>query len=59
MPYKSTGGNYPTVTYLEPENKAEKNWLDKINNLAKESIEQLPKAQIVSIQSINSIASKI
>lgn len=38
MPFKSTGGYYPTVTYLAPETRAEKNWLDKINNPTKDAI---------------------
>ena len=51
FPYQSTGSYYPVVTYIEPENTAEKNWEDRYANLSLSAYENLPEAKLVSIQS--------
>jgi hypothetical protein len=44
--------NYPTVTYPAFESKAEKGWLSKAQNSAK-NLNSLPKSQLVQFQSID------
>ncbi len=53
FPFETTGGYYPTVTYLKPENSGDADWLEKMRTLDADGIENLPKAEVSSIQSIN------
>ncbi|MDP4290160.1 MAG: DUF6067 family protein, partial [Bacteroidota bacterium] len=55
MPYVTKGSaNYPTVVYQKPVNQADFNWLNKVKSL---SLKDLPKAEVVEMQSINALNS--
>jgi len=55
MPYVSKGSaNYPTVQYQKPEQKADKAWLDQI---VSQTVGNIPKAEVVEMQSINALNS--
>lgn len=53
MPNISSGGNYPRVNYPKPENIAEKEWISKngLENLTE--LKNIPKAELIEIQSID------
>ncbi len=53
MPYKTTGGYYPVIDYLPPKDTAEPDWVNQIGKLSTESMQQLAKASVLSIQSVN------
>lgn len=52
LPHSSTGGYYPKLTYNKPIEATDESWLSH-NKLNKDQIENLPKATIISAQSIN------
>ena len=47
LPHKSTGGYYPKLEYIKPKNSQDKLWLENID------IENIPKAEVISFQSID------
>ncbi len=53
FPFETTGGYYPTVNYFKPEPSGNRIWLEKMENLDPSGIENLPGAEVTSIQSIN------
>jgi len=52
FPHSSTGSYYPTLTYKKPTITDDENWLLEIE-LKKDQIAKLPKAKVISIQSID------
>jgi hypothetical protein len=52
LPYKSSGGNYPKVSYLKPADRCDAAWKSKYSTGA-----GLPKAAAVEMQAINSLNS--
>lgn len=53
LPYETSGGYYPSVSYLPPTEAAESDWLNSLGHLSGETLGQLPKATTIRIQSIN------
>jgi hypothetical protein len=52
-PFETTGGYYPTVTYLKPETTAEDEWLNRCSHLDEADLATLPQASVEAIQAIN------
>ena len=52
LPHNSTGSYYPKITYKKPTETQDKSWLSEIE-LANSQIADLPKAKVISIQSID------
>jgi len=52
LPHSSTGGYYPKLTYNKPKESLDKSWLSEIE-LSLETISNLAKAKIISMQSID------
>ena len=57
MPYETSGGYYPRLTYLPPQATADEDWLESHGRFDDETISRLPRARTVSIQSINAFHS--
>lgn len=54
MPWESTGGNYPRVTYPEPASHADASWEQRVRAAPPSS---LPRARTTQIQSVNAFHS--
>ncbi len=52
LPHSSTGGYYPKLTYNKPKESLDKSWLSEVE-LSLETISNLAKAKIISMQSID------
>lgn len=53
LPYRTSGSAYyPTVNYLQPTDRANAGWKERVN-----SIKKIPAAEVVEIQSINAFHS--
>ena len=52
LPHSSTGGYYPKLKYNKPKESLDKSWLSEVK-LSLETISNLSKAKIISIQSID------
>ena len=52
LPHSSTGGYYPKLTYNKPKESLDKSWLSEVK-LSLETISNLAKAKIISMQSID------
>ncbi|MDN5201707.1 DUF6067 family protein [Fulvivirgaceae bacterium BMA10] len=52
LPHKSAGSYYPKLTYKKPTETQDKTWLSEIK-LGNNEIADLPKAKVISIQSID------
>ena len=51
FPFQSTGGYYPVVSYIKPQNTAETNWKSKYASLSLSEFLELPEAIAAIIQS--------
>ena len=52
LPHSSTGGYYPKLQYNKPKESLDKSWLSEVK-LSLETISNLAKAKIISMQSID------
>ena len=52
LPHHSTGGYYPHLTYDKPAEPEDESWFSR-NKLSREEIKSLPRATIISAQSID------
>ena len=52
LPHSSTGGYYPKLKYNKPKESLDKSWLSEVK-FSLETISNLSKAKIISIQSID------
>jgi len=66
IPWESTGGSYPQVTYPEPEATAETGWLERIGLVAgqfpaqrvdRQIVARLPESRVIDLQAINELHS--
>ncbi|MCB1122428.1 MAG: hypothetical protein KJT03_12820, partial [Verrucomicrobiae bacterium] len=53
FPFETTGGYYPTVTYLKPENSGDPAWLERYGDVDEATLHALPRAEVKSFQSVN------
>jgi hypothetical protein len=57
MPYETSGGQYPKLSYLPQQATADQDWLQSIARFDDQTISRMPKARTVSIQSVDAFHS--
>ncbi len=57
LPYETTGGYYPRLTYLPPQTTADPAWVAQLGPLTGAAVALLPPAHVESLQSINAFHS--
>ena len=58
MPFTSTGGPYPKVTYDPPASQAEESWIEKNNISGSMDLSALTRAEIIQFQAISEFHSR-